>query len=51
MSGPGGAPAQPPVPMGPCREPESAAAPRTEVLSAEESGWRLSTASWGTVLV
>lgn len=51
MSGPGGAPARPPVPTAPCRGPESAAVPRTAALSAGESGWRLSTASWGTVLV
>lgn len=44
-SGPAGAPAQPPAPMGPRSEPGSATAPRTEAPSAEESGWRLWTVS------
>lgn len=51
MSGPAGAPAPPPALMGPCREPGSATAPRTEVRSAEESGWRLLTASSGNAQV
>lgn len=45
-SGPAGVPVLPPAPMGPCREPESVTAPLMEALSAEESGWRLLTASW-----
>lgn len=44
-SGPAGVPARPPAPTGPCRGPESVTAPPTEAPSAEESGWRLSTAS------
>lgn len=51
MSGPAGVPALPPAPMGPCREPESVTALLTEALNAEESGWRLSTASSGSVQV
>lgn len=51
MSGPAGAPALPPVLMGPCREPESAMAPHTEALSAEASGWRLLNASLESVQV
>lgn len=49
MSGPAGAPALPPVLMGPCREPGSVMAPHMGVLSAEASGWRLSTASLESV--
>lgn len=51
MSGPAGAPALPPVLMGPCREPGSVMAPHMGVLSAEASGWRLSTASLESVQV
>ena len=51
MSGPTGAPALPPVQMGPRREPGSVTALRTGARSAEESGWRLSTASLGSVRV
>lgn len=51
MSGPAGARALPPAPMGPCREPESVTAPLMEDQSAEESGWRLLTASWENVPV
>lgn len=51
MSGPAGVPALPPAPMGPCREPESVTAPLTEALNAEESGWRLLTASSGSAQV
>lgn len=51
MSGPAGVPALPPAPMGPCREPESVTAPLMEALNAEESGWRLSTASLGSAQV
>lgn len=50
-SGPAGAPALPPALMGPCREPGSVTAPRTEAPSAEESGWRLWTASLGSAQV
>lgn len=50
-SGPAGVPALPPAPMGPCREPESVTAPLTEALNAEESGWRLLTASSENVQV
>lgn len=50
-SGPAGVLVLPPAPMGPCREPESVTAPRTEALNAEESGWRLSTASSENVQV
>lgn len=50
-SGPAGAPALPPALMGPCREPGSVTAPHTEAPSAEESGWRPSTASSGSVQV
>lgn len=51
MSGPTGALALPPALMGPCREPGSVTAPRTEALSAEESGWRLLTAFLGSAQV
>lgn len=51
MSGPAGALALPPVLMGPCREPGSVMAPHMGVLSAEASGWRLSTASLESVQV
>lgn len=51
MSGPAGAPVRPPALMGPCKEPGSVTAPHTEARSAEESGWRLSTASWGSAQV
>lgn len=50
-SGPAGAPARPPALMGPCRGPGSVTAPRTAAPSAEESGWRLSTASSGSAQV
>lgn len=50
-SGPAGAPAPPPALMGPCREPGSVTAPRTGAQSAEESGWRPSTASLGSAQV
>lgn len=50
-SGLAGAPAPPPAPMAPCRGQGSATAPRTEAQSAEESGWRLWTASLGTAQV
>ena len=51
MSGPAGALALLLVPMGPCRERGSVTVPRTEALNAEESGWRRSTASSGSVRV
>uniref|UniRef100_A0A3Q0S1L9 Adhesion G protein-coupled receptor B N-terminal domain-containing protein n=1 Tax=Amphilophus citrinellus TaxID=61819 RepID=A0A3Q0S1L9_AMPCI len=51
MSGPAGALALPPALMEPCREPGSATAPHMEALSAEASGWRLSTASLESVQV
>lgn len=51
MNGPAGAPALPPALMGPCREPGSVMAPHMEAPSAEESGWKLSTASLGSAQV
>lgn len=50
-SGPAGAPVLPPVLTGPCRGPGSVTAPRTGAPSVGGSGWRASTASWGSVQV
>lgn len=45
MNGPAGAPALLPALTGPCREPGSVTALHMEDPSAEETGWRLLTAS------
>lgn len=45
MNGRAGAPVLPPALMGPCREPGSATDLLMEAPNAEESGWKLLTAS------